>query len=125
MEIPKTWLIFTVAVTALGLFVFMGGPAWFQNLLRPRETVVLPSDPDDPGTPGRELTIVTLLGRDGIPAIFDPLFRSPAETDNYRSDELVLGISINGDNRAYSIPFLSGREIVNDTVGGVPVAVTW
>lgn len=125
MEIPKTWLIFALVVTALGLFVFLGGPTWFQNLLRPRETVILPSSPNDPTTPGRELTIVTLLGRDGIPAIFDPLFRSPAETDNYRPDEPVLGISINGDNRVYSIPFLSGREIVNDTVGGVPVAVTW
>lgn len=125
MEIPKTWLIFTLVVTALGLFVFLGGPTWFQNLLRPRETVILPSNPNDPATSGRELTIVTLLGRDGIPAIFNPLFRPPAETDNYRPDEPVLGISINGDNRVYSIPFLSGREIVNDTVGGVPVAVTW
>jgi hypothetical protein len=37
----------------------------------------------------------------------------------------VLGVSINGESRAYSIPFLSGREVVNDVVGGVPIAVTW
>ncbi len=42
-----------------------------------------------------------------------------------RPEELVLGLSINGDHRAYSLPFLSSHEIVNDTVGGVPVAVTW
>ncbi|MDA1257370.1 MAG: DUF3179 domain-containing protein, partial [Chloroflexi bacterium] len=42
-----------------------------------------------------------------------------------RPIEPELGVSINGDSRVYSIPFLSGREIVNDTVGGVPIAVTW
>ena len=41
------------------------------------------------------------------------------------SDERVLGVSINGDHRAYPLNLLSRHEIVNDTVGGVPVAVTW
>ena len=41
------------------------------------------------------------------------------------SDELVLGLSINGDSRAYSVPMLSSHEIVNDTVGGRKIAVTW
>ena len=40
-------------------------------------------------------------------------------------DELVLGLSINGESKAYSIPMLSSHEIVNDVVGGVPLAVTW
>ena len=40
-------------------------------------------------------------------------------------DALVLGVSINGDSRAYYIPTLSRIEIVNDTVGGQPLAVTW
>ena len=70
--------------------------------------------------------IVTLLPRDGIRAIVNPRFMTTEQARNeYAERELVLGVSINGDNRAYSIPFLSGREIVNDVVGGVPVAVTW
>ena len=80
---------------------------------------------NDPLNPGRTLEIVTLLPRDGIQAILNPQFITPAEADRYTADEPVLGVSINGDSRAYSIPFLSGREIVNDTVGGVPIAVTW
>ena len=40
-------------------------------------------------------------------------------------DEHVLGLSINGDHRAYSLRMLSSHEIVNDVVGGVPVAATW
>ncbi len=39
--------------------------------------------------------------------------------------ELVLGLSIDGDHRAYPLNLLSRHEIVNDTVGGEPVAVTW
>jgi hypothetical protein len=70
--------------------------------------------------------MVTLLPRDAIPAIDDPQFLSAAEAnDFYDPDELVIGVVFNGDARAYSVPFLSNHEIVNDTVGGVKIAVTW
>lgn len=70
--------------------------------------------------------IVTLLPRDGIPAIDDPQFVTVDQADRtYADDELVMGVVFNGDARAYSIPLLSRHEIVNDTVGGVNIAVTW
>lgn len=73
-----------------------------------------------------EYMIISLLPPDAIPAIEDPQFLSVAEADEeYDAREPVLGVEINGDARAYSIPLLSRHEIVNDTVGGVPVAVTW
>ena len=63
---------------------------------------------------------------DAIPAIFNPKFLTGEEArKQYQEKELVLGVSINGDHRAYSIPYLSRREIVNDVVGEVPIAVTW
>jgi hypothetical protein len=37
----------------------------------------------------------------------------------------VVGITINGESRAYSAGLLSVREIVNDTVGGIPIAITY
>ena len=74
----------------------------------------------------RKFEIITLLPFDAIPAIFDPTFVSVEEADkSYEPDEKVLGISLNGDHRAYSVPMLSRHEIVNDTVGGVKIAVTW
>ena len=74
----------------------------------------------------RDLKIVTLLPRDAIPAILDPTFLDAEEAwDQYLPDEPVLGVSINGEHKAYSIPYLSSREIVNDEVGGVAIAVTW
>ena len=59
-------------------------------------------------------------------AILDPQFISGAEASEQMVDsERVLGVSINGDHRAYPLNLLSRHEIVNDEVGGVPVAVTW
>lgn len=84
--------------------------------------------PTDTPVPGidRDLRIVTLLPKDAIPAIFDPEFLTVEEADEwYDTEEPVLGVEINGEARAYSIPLLSGREIVNDTVGGRKIAVTW
>ncbi len=74
----------------------------------------------------RELEIVTLLPFDGIPAIDEPDFLNASQADEeYAPDELIIGVEFNGDARAYSIPLLSSHEIVNDTVGGKKIAVTW
>jgi hypothetical protein len=63
---------------------------------------------------------------DGIPSIDDPKFISIQEADKSLEDsDLVLGLNINGDVRAYPLQILVWHEIVNDNVGGVPVAVTY
>ena len=63
---------------------------------------------------------------DGIPSIDDPKFVSVQEADEILEDsELVVGLNINGDLRAYPLQILVWHEIVNDNVGGVPVAITY
>ena len=93
------------------------------------EAVVEQSEPEPTRIPAdkyADFEIVTLLPRDAIPAIDNPRFLSADEADNfYDPDELVMGVTFNGETRAYSVPFLSGHEIVNDTVGGEKIAVTW
>jgi hypothetical protein len=70
--------------------------------------------------------IITVLPRDAISAIDEPVFVSIEQADEtYTTDELILGVEFNGDARAYSIPLLSSHEIVNDVVGGRKIAVTW
>ncbi|HIA16501.1 MAG TPA: DUF3179 domain-containing protein, partial [Dehalococcoidia bacterium] len=84
------------------------------------------SDGNPPTSVGGNLKLITLLGFDAIPAILDPEFVDVGVADTEMTpDELVLGLSINGESKAYSIPMLSSHEIVNDVVGGVPLAVTW
>ncbi len=83
---------------------------------------------DDAGeSPSRRLKIITLLPKDGIAAIFDPKFVTAEQASEcqLRPGDQILGVSINGELRAYGTAFLSNREIVNDTVGGRPIAVTW
>lgn len=73
-----------------------------------------------------EYEIITLLPPDGIPALDFPIYVSSDEADeDYLPDELVIGVEFNGDARAYSVPLLSRHEIVNDTVGGIHLSVTW
>ena len=114
-----------LAAAGLVMFFVLGGPGALRIALLSKETIVLPGDPNDPASLDRTLEIVTLLPRYRIQAILNPRFISPEQAETYDDDEPVLGVTINGDSRVYSIPFLSGREIVNDTVGGVPIAVTW
>ena len=75
---------------------------------------------------GPEYEIVTLLPPDAIPAIDSPRFYGEPEADEeYHAQELVIGVEVDGEARAYPVALLSRHEIVNDTVGGHPIAVTW
>ncbi len=65
-----------------------------------------------------------LLPKDAIAPIYDPEFSSAQDAD-IDPRELVIGVEINGESRAYPIGPLARREMVNDVVGGVPILVTW
>ncbi|MCD9624251.1 DUF3179 domain-containing protein [Rhabdothermincola salaria] len=62
---------------------------------------------------------------DGIPPIDEPTFLETDEVDFIADEEPVLAFELEGDARAYPIQVLIWHEIVNDTVGGVPVTVTY
>ena len=63
--------------------------------------------------------------KDGIPSIDEPEFQPVADETDVKPNEPVIGLEINGDARAYPLRILIWHEIVNDTVGGEPVAVTY
>lgn len=63
---------------------------------------------------------------DGIPSIDKPKFVQVQKAEEFLEDsDLVVGLNVNGDIRAYPLQILVWHEIVNDRVGGVPVAVTY
>ncbi len=64
-------------------------------------------------------------GPDGIPAIDAPTFVKPASVDWIAPDEPVIALEVDGEHRAYPVQVLIWHEIVNDTVAGVPVSVTY
>ncbi len=65
-------------------------------------------------------------GKDGIPSIDKPRFQSAAAADDYLDDgDLVIGVYRNGEARAYPQRIVVWHEIVNDEIGGDPLAVTY
>jgi len=69
--------------------------------------------------------IVTVLPKDAIQAILSPSFEEGKKVSWLGAKDFVVGVEIGGDSRAYPVPTLSHHEIVNEKVGGVPIAVTW
>jgi hypothetical protein len=63
--------------------------------------------------------------KDGIPSIDDPKFAEIRDSQFVSDSDVVIGLEINGDARAYPLFILVWHEVVNDRVGDVPVAVTY
>jgi len=64
--------------------------------------------------------------KDGIPSIDEPSFESVEQRADWLTPkEPVIGVTVNGDARAYPLRVLTYHEIVNDEIGGKPVAVTY
>lgn len=64
--------------------------------------------------------------RDGIPALDAPVFIRASEDSRISGREPVVTVEIdNAQPRAYPLRYLTWHEIVNDTVAGVPIAVTF
>lgn len=80
----------------------------------------------------RNLTVPALLHRDMMPTMDTATYLSAAEVnaltgrDKYLvSSDRVVGVTINGEHRAYPILLLNVHEIIHDTLGGIPIAVTY
>jgi hypothetical protein len=70
--------------------------------------------------------LATGVGRDGIAAIRAPKAESIADADRWLVDrEPVQIVEVNGEVRAYPLQIVIRHEIVNDTLGGEPVLVTY
>jgi len=66
------------------------------------------------------------VARDQIPPIDDPVFVSVAEAEKLIAPtEPVISLTVDGARRAYPLAVLIWHEIVNDTIAGRPVAVTY
>jgi hypothetical protein len=63
--------------------------------------------------------------RDCIPSIDAPKFVAAADASHVADDDVVIAISFNGEHRAYPASILDHHEIVNDTIAGEPIAITW
>jgi len=121
--------IVVVLVAAFALFV------WFLSNQsqpeRPQSVAGLgaladPGETYDPVRAGEETPrgYRQLLARDRIAPIYDPTFVAAVASD-WPDDALVIGLEIDGEAKAYPVSYLNSREMVIDSVAGIPVLVTW
>ncbi len=62
---------------------------------------------------------------DGIPSLDHPKLTAAADADYLLDDDLVFGVEINGDARAYPLRIMGWHEMFNEVIGGVPVALAY
>lgn len=91
----------------------------FDDFLRPEYL--------DPARTLIRLEEVTWGGvrKDGIPSLDNPPLISAADATYMRNKDLVFGVSINGDTRAYPLRIMGWHEMFNEVIGGVPVALAY
>ncbi len=66
--------------------------------------------------------------RDAFPVFDDPGMLSAAEAEKQAvifDRDVVIGVAHNGEAKAYPITIMGVHELGNDTIGGVPIAVSW
>jgi len=62
---------------------------------------------------------------DGIPSLDNPTLIGANEATYLVEDDLVFGVEINGDARAYPLRIMGWHEMFNDVIGGKPVALAY
>ncbi len=128
-ELRKTggvlWLVGGLMAVALVFALATGGPD------RPVITDALgelanPSQVYDPVEAGETLPsgYRQLLGRDSILPVYEPAFVSAGETE-WAAETLVIGVAEAGTAKAYPVSHLNRREMVVDSLDGIPILVTW
>ncbi|MEL7155431.1 MAG: DUF3179 domain-containing protein [Actinomycetota bacterium] len=73
----------------------------------------------------RSLIVSGGVAPDAIASVDEPSFEAAGAVDWLDDDEAVLAIEIGDEARAYPIQVMIFHEIVNDTIGDTPVAVTY
>ena len=62
---------------------------------------------------------------DGIPSLDNPTLIAGRQAGYLQGDDLVFGVEINGDARAYPLRIMGWHEMFNEVIGGVPVALAY
>lgn len=78
--------------------------------------------------------VVRAMAKDGVRALTNPPTMTPAEADRSNEerrgkllvpDDRVIGVVFGGKACAYPLRLMRWHEVVNDVVGGEPVAITY
>ena len=74
----------------------------------------------------RDRSDFTSTKKEGFPLNVNPEIVTATKAE-LADDDLIMGVVINGEARAYPVNYMNGprNEVVNDQLGGLPIAPTW
>jgi hypothetical protein len=98
---------FFIPITLLSVFFILAGFS-LDNAIVPKDQILSGGPP-----------------KDGIPAILKPKFVRPEQAAFLKEGDQVIGVEVNGAAKAYPLKILNWHEVVNDTVNGIPIMVTF
>lgn len=114
-------------VIVLGIIVLLivGGVAFFvsqgDSVLRSGEGRVVVDEKGE-----RTIPIIQDVPKDAIPPLDFPKYESIAQAAQWlRDEDIVLAVEFNNDARAYPVKILNWHEIINESIGGEDVAITY
>ncbi len=124
---PRPLLWIGTAIAAISLAVVVGA-AFDSDDSSPGSTSTT-ADPGavyNPVAAGEELpgSYRPLLDRDQIAPVYRPVF-APGDDVDWPLDTLVIGVSEGDTAKAYPVTHLNSREMVIDSLEGIPILVTW
>ena len=111
----------------LGLIVVAGGVVLLVgNDTTAPEQVADPFTTFDPVEAGAALPDGYRIGlaRDQIAPVYEPVFTA-ADAVDWPADSLVIGVAGDNEAKAYPVTHLNSREMVIDSLEGIPILVTW
>jgi len=62
--------------------------------------------------------------KDAFPVFDDPKM-TPASQSSLNDGELVIGVEVNGEAKAYPVSVMGRHELGNDVCGDTPITVAW
>ena len=132
------WVLIAAALLLLTVMFWALAPALLRMVERGPGDGINPStygvNIEQPRLPQTAAIATAMLHRDMVPVLDAPpailngkeVAQAVDTRDQYLvSSDAVIGVSINGDHRAYPIRILHIHEVIHDTLGDIPIAVTW
>lgn len=121
-------------IGAVGIIIILLGVVWYFHTKQKKEQIVSNEINfiRNGLTTNIEKSLIPLeevLGggppKDGIPSISNPNFVSPTDVNNIPEDSLGILVTTNSETKFYPYTILVWHEIVNDTIDGTDIAVTF
>ena len=118
-------LMVLVGLAAVNVFMQSRQPRLGTEETLPT-AAVSPGETYDPVRAGEPLPsgFRQLLRRDDIRPVYEPTFNAAARS-SWDDSDLVIGVALGDQAKAYPVAFLNWREMVVDSISGVPILVTW